>query len=534
MAGKIAKIQLEMKDGVKVRTISELREHFDIEKLVGYYFDGKLKKWLETRWYLEEAEHLDRLNPNDPLLAQHLCELFGMTCQEEELDLQGIAQKNERLSRLKQYTEDDTILEHMDSVVFHQDELDALYLRDITPETIYLCEGTFHIPSSKKDLTYKLIGNPNVEGLDIAPAETVLTEYEMLSSNIPVELSDYIGTREYMELEDYVVWKDYRDFLSCNQLNHIITPFFRSKKSPNLNLSDPYKVWNKKTNTYSSFSNASLKISKRYAKPYLNTILYLERQKGVYSYNIVTHKTTCIYHDSDFAVINFSVNDGKIAFIDSALNIVLLDLDTQQILRKTKIPTDLGVPSYALCLCNGNLFYVKDFTILKYNFHSRKVETAYTYPVPEEDELPFHCDFCVEKMFRYRKNLYVIFYDEYDSKTKILKINSENQVEHIDCDCLPTGVQNTSFFGDIDFFENDDTYEGNAYFVMKINDKIYVLDLIADRISEHFEDSFPSSLWNSFQLVGNCLYWESDLNELYRVDLTKDWLPVKIRPEKGE
>ena len=41
MAKKI-KFPLEMRDGVQVRDIEELREYFDIEKALGYLLDGKL------------------------------------------------------------------------------------------------------------------------------------------------------------------------------------------------------------------------------------------------------------------------------------------------------------------------------------------------------------------------------------------------------------------------------------------------------------------------------------------------------------
>lgn len=48
MAKKI-KFALTMKDGTKVRTLNELREHFDLERVIGYFLDGRLQKWLEDR-----------------------------------------------------------------------------------------------------------------------------------------------------------------------------------------------------------------------------------------------------------------------------------------------------------------------------------------------------------------------------------------------------------------------------------------------------------------------------------------------------
>ena len=40
------KIPLKMADGVLVRTIEDLREHFDIVSVLTYYQDGRLVKWI--------------------------------------------------------------------------------------------------------------------------------------------------------------------------------------------------------------------------------------------------------------------------------------------------------------------------------------------------------------------------------------------------------------------------------------------------------------------------------------------------------
>ena len=48
MAKKI-KFALEMAEGIKVRTIEDLRAHFDMERVMMYFSDGKLLEWLEDR-----------------------------------------------------------------------------------------------------------------------------------------------------------------------------------------------------------------------------------------------------------------------------------------------------------------------------------------------------------------------------------------------------------------------------------------------------------------------------------------------------
>ena len=64
MAKKI-KFTLEMKDGVQVRTLEDLQENFDIEKVVGYFSDGKLQTWLDERYYEDEAEAISKLSKDD-------------------------------------------------------------------------------------------------------------------------------------------------------------------------------------------------------------------------------------------------------------------------------------------------------------------------------------------------------------------------------------------------------------------------------------------------------------------------------------
>jgi len=78
MAKKI-KFALEMADGVKVRSgLEELREHFDMEKIAGYFLLGKLAEWLEDRFYDEEAEKIRSIDKNAPDFDRQICEVLGV------------------------------------------------------------------------------------------------------------------------------------------------------------------------------------------------------------------------------------------------------------------------------------------------------------------------------------------------------------------------------------------------------------------------------------------------------------------------
>lgn len=54
MARRI-RFSLEMADGEKVSNLAEFKKHFDAEKAIGYFKDGRLLKWLRDRSYSEEA-----------------------------------------------------------------------------------------------------------------------------------------------------------------------------------------------------------------------------------------------------------------------------------------------------------------------------------------------------------------------------------------------------------------------------------------------------------------------------------------------
>ena len=74
-----------------------------------------------------------------------------------------IKERNERVLKLKQYTNDEKIIYNIDSVAFDQQEFVELYEKGV--EKIYLCEGEFIIPEPKLDFKYEVIGGAVIEGL---------------------------------------------------------------------------------------------------------------------------------------------------------------------------------------------------------------------------------------------------------------------------------------------------------------------------------------------------------------------------------
>ena len=146
------KFALEMKDGVRVRTLQELRDNFDLNHITEYFLNGKLETWLEDRYYDEELEQIRKLNKKDPELQKKLCQIFGVEYAAGSLTIDEIEVRNRKLARLKEITDDEEILAHVDSVAFSQEELDDLLNEGMDP--IYLCGDDFSIPEQARDKTY--------------------------------------------------------------------------------------------------------------------------------------------------------------------------------------------------------------------------------------------------------------------------------------------------------------------------------------------------------------------------------------------
>ena len=154
---RIVRFDLTMKDGYKVeREIEELRDHFDLATVVGYYHDGTLSRWLKRNKYAEEAAAIEELTDEDNL-ARELCLILGVdTPKTGGVDSDEIRDRAVRLARLKDYTDDPALLEMAENAAFTQEEMDAL-LEEGEAEII-LCNGRFLIPLNVRGTSYYGVG----------------------------------------------------------------------------------------------------------------------------------------------------------------------------------------------------------------------------------------------------------------------------------------------------------------------------------------------------------------------------------------
>lgn len=158
MAKKI-RFPLDMGNGIEVRTLEELQENFSVEKVLGYYADGKLITWLRDRYLDDIAGVINELDKDDSDFVKKICNAFGVD-YDEEVDIEALEERNRKLALLKQYTEEKKYYDVVGDIAFDQDELYDLL--DEGKTTIYLCGKQFSIPLGKRNMKYIGVNNPVV------------------------------------------------------------------------------------------------------------------------------------------------------------------------------------------------------------------------------------------------------------------------------------------------------------------------------------------------------------------------------------
>ena len=208
---KKIKFPLEMKNKIQVRTMGELRENFDIEKTVRYYLDGKLSVWLNDRYYDKEYKMVSELDASDSNLCEKLCEILGVEYKQECIaDVGAIKNKNDKLSRLKQYTDSEVILENVDCTAMDQEELISILKNGC--KTIYLCGDKFDLPLDYAEIQYIGVNHPTV----VVSAEEAKLFYQnkisLVDISMPLELIyEARHDERYQRAEQFFFQHDFKN-----------------------------------------------------------------------------------------------------------------------------------------------------------------------------------------------------------------------------------------------------------------------------------------------------------------------------------
>ena len=151
---RILNFSLTMKDGYKVeRDIADLREHFDLETVLGLYKEGKLQRWLKRNGYTEEFEKIEALDEDDSDFKSVFCHVLGVEAADHDaVDVAELSERTWRLRKLRDYTTDPYLLDLAENTAFSQEDLDTLI--DEGAEEIVLCDGCFTIPLKARGTKY--------------------------------------------------------------------------------------------------------------------------------------------------------------------------------------------------------------------------------------------------------------------------------------------------------------------------------------------------------------------------------------------
>lgn len=159
MAKKI-KFPLAMKAGVMVRTLEEMRQNFDAERILSYFMSGKLHEWLSDRHYDDYLEKIEKLDINDENIIEKICKVLEIDYSdlEENINPRQVELKNKKMEQIKQYTDSKEILDNLDLVAMNQEEFDRLL--KVSQETIYLFGKEFICPAGIENVRLEGINNP--------------------------------------------------------------------------------------------------------------------------------------------------------------------------------------------------------------------------------------------------------------------------------------------------------------------------------------------------------------------------------------
>lgn len=149
-----------MGDGTSVRTIEELREHFDMESIIAYFLDGRLERWLDDHYEKAAAAAIHALQETEDNLPAKLCAILSIELSSnEDIDIAAIVKTIAKKKRLRTMTQDETIFAHARQTAFTQDDLQELLTAGET--TIYLCGKSFSISADHDNMTYiGILGTP--------------------------------------------------------------------------------------------------------------------------------------------------------------------------------------------------------------------------------------------------------------------------------------------------------------------------------------------------------------------------------------
>ena len=209
MARKI-KFALEMADGSFISNLEDLQKHiknnYDFKKLVEYFLDGRLEKWLLDRYYEEEANALKSVDKDDPDFALKLCKAIGADYTPmESVNIELIEYEKKMRKALEEVTFDSEMISNAGCTASTQSEL--VFLLKNGKKTIYLWGDSFKLFVAKNISYIGILGKPSVDiGL---PDLEAIKSYDIKLENVKLPERFNPNPFKNAKVGDYVKFGNY-------------------------------------------------------------------------------------------------------------------------------------------------------------------------------------------------------------------------------------------------------------------------------------------------------------------------------------
>ena len=155
------KVKLKM-NGIKIHSLDELRDNLDPDVIIKKFNNGKLVKWLDQHYYINEANAIRKIKPNSKNLLKRICVALDISYNPiNYMNEEETANYEERKNRLAEFTDDANVINNAHIVAFNQEELAELISAE--EEIIYLFNNKFSIPITVPNKHYIGIGDVTVE-----------------------------------------------------------------------------------------------------------------------------------------------------------------------------------------------------------------------------------------------------------------------------------------------------------------------------------------------------------------------------------
>ena len=165
---RVIKFPLIMDNDVAIRTIEELRENFNLEKVIEYFLDGNLKVWLEQRNYIEELNKVESLEKDKEDVPVELCKIFDVDIK-SNINILEIDERRKKVNILRKFSADESLEDKLEIIAFNQKELEeklisyeALKKDNTLIKEIYLCGDEFTVSDKFKNVSYIGINNAKI------------------------------------------------------------------------------------------------------------------------------------------------------------------------------------------------------------------------------------------------------------------------------------------------------------------------------------------------------------------------------------